>query len=68
MEVNGQFHAPTALPLGKEPSLLIWLEVAWAAEPDWTVWNKESLAPAGNRAPAIQPVARRCTVLREIWS
>jgi hypothetical protein len=28
-----------------------------APEPVWTLWNGESLAPARNRTPAVQPVA-----------
>jgi hypothetical protein len=29
-------------------------------EPVWTLWSKgKSLVPAGNRTPAVKPVARR---------
>jgi hypothetical protein len=59
MEVSGQLHAPTALPLGKEPPVLIVYAAVWAPEPIWS--REKSLAPAGNLTPALQPVARPCT-------
>jgi hypothetical protein len=37
-------------------------EAEWALNPVWTLWDKEkSLAPAVNRTPAVQPIARRYT-------
>jgi hypothetical protein len=37
-------------------------EAGWAPEPVWTLWSwEESLAPVGNRIPAVQPVAHRYT-------
>jgi hypothetical protein len=31
--MSGQFHAPAALPPGKEPSVPIGYEAGWAPEP-----------------------------------
>jgi hypothetical protein len=60
MEVSGQLHAPAALPLEKEPPVLIGYEVGWAPEPAWRLWNREkSLALAGNRIPAVHHAASR---------
>jgi hypothetical protein len=59
---SGQHHAPPALPLGKSPPLPIGYEAGWAPESVWKLWSREkSLAPAGNRNRAVQPVARRYT-------
>jgi hypothetical protein len=33
---SGQFHAPTALPPGKEPLVPIGKEAVWGPEPVWT--------------------------------
>jgi hypothetical protein len=38
MEVSGQFHAPAALPPGKEPLVPTGEEAGWAPEPFWTRW------------------------------
>jgi hypothetical protein len=37
MEVSGQLHTPTALPLGKESPLPIGREAGWTPEPVWTL-------------------------------
>jgi hypothetical protein len=34
--LDGQLHAPVALPPGKEPLVLIGWETGWALEPVWT--------------------------------
>jgi hypothetical protein len=48
MEVNGQLHAPAALPRGESPRYLL----------DRRRYGEEkNLTLAGNRNPAVQPVA-----------
>jgi len=37
MELNGQLHAPAALPLGKEPVPVLRRD-EWALEPVWAEW------------------------------
>jgi hypothetical protein len=60
--VGGQLHAPIALPPGKGHPIHIGYEAGWALEPVLTLWRKEKyLAPAGNRSPALQPIACLCT-------
>jgi hypothetical protein len=52
MEVNGQLHAPAALPAGKEPLVPIGQEAGWAPEPVWTRWWREKFpVPAETRTP-----------------
>jgi hypothetical protein len=64
MEVNSQFHVPATLPPSKNFPVLIELEAEWIPEPVWTLWSREkSLAPAGTRTPAVQPVHRQYTDL-----
>jgi hypothetical protein len=59
MDVSGQFHASAALSSVKEPPIPIEQETGWALEPACTLFNTEkSLAVAGNRTPAVYPVAR----------
>jgi hypothetical protein len=41
MEVNGQLHAPAALPPGKEALVPIGQEAGWNPEPFWTWWWRE---------------------------
>jgi hypothetical protein len=58
MVVSGQLHASIALPPGKKPLVPTRWEAGWAIEPVWMLWSREkSPAPAGNRTPAIQPIA-----------
>jgi hypothetical protein len=62
MEVGGQLHAPAASLLGKEPPVPIAQEAGWVREPVWTLSRRgKSVAPAGNRTPAVHPVARLYT-------
>jgi hypothetical protein len=52
MGVSGQCHAPA--PIG--------YEAGWAPEPVWTQRLEEKFfAPAGDRAPIVQPVIRHYT-------
>jgi hypothetical protein len=60
MEKSGQLHAPGSFTPRKEPQVLIGKEAGWAPEPVWTTWSREkSIAPAGNRTLAVQPLAYR---------
>jgi hypothetical protein len=44
--MSSQFRGPAALNPGKEPlPVPTGLEVAWALEPVWTLWNTE-ISPA----------------------
>jgi hypothetical protein len=62
MEVSDQLHAPAALHPGKEPQVPTGEEAGWTPEPVWKLWRREKfLPPAGNRIPAVQPVAHRYT-------
>jgi hypothetical protein len=45
LEVSGQFNAPIALPLGKEPQVPIGYEVGWTLELVWTTWRGEKSSP-----------------------
>jgi hypothetical protein len=50
MEVSGQFHAPAALPPGKESPVPVGQESGWEPVSFWTRWWREKfLAPLGNR-------------------
>jgi hypothetical protein len=56
------FTTQPLYPRGKSPRSPLEISTGgwWAAEPAWALWNREkSLAPAGNRTPAIQSVASR---------
>jgi hypothetical protein len=44
MAIDGHNYTPVALPLGKEPVLLV-LEIGWAPEKVWM--GAENLAPSG---------------------
>jgi hypothetical protein len=39
LEVNGQLHAPAALPMGKYSPFPIGYEVEWTQGPVWTMWR-----------------------------
>lgn len=38
--LDGQFHAPTALPPGTDPPVFIGQEAGWAPDPVRTLWRK----------------------------
>ena len=59
MGVDGQHHAPAALPPRKDPVLIV-QEAGWAPGPVWT--DAENLAPPPGFDPrTVQPVASRYT-------
>jgi hypothetical protein len=63
MNVSSKLHAPAALP----PVLIGW-EAGRAPEQVWTLLRREkSLALAGSRTPAVQPIARRQNLIIE-WN
>jgi hypothetical protein len=62
MKMGGKFHVSAAVFAEKEPPVHIGQEPEWASEPVWIMWLREiSVAPAGNRTPAIHPIACRYT-------
>jgi hypothetical protein len=68
MEVSGRLHTPAILLPGKEPLVPTGQEVRWAPEPFWTRWWREKFpAPAGNRTPIVQPIARRHSWIHPFW-
>jgi hypothetical protein len=55
MRVNGQHHAPAAVPIGQK--------AGWAPEPVWTQrLEKKPSASVGDRTPVVQSV----TILTEL--
>jgi hypothetical protein len=62
--VNGQFHAPVHLPLGKELPVPIGKEVGWTPESVWTTWRRENSWSSRNRnsdPSIVQPLPSRYT-------
>jgi len=58
MRVNGQLHAPAALPSTEKPPGHIGWEDRLVLEPVSTLYEKNPLnASAGNRNPGVQSVA-----------
>jgi hypothetical protein len=55
MEVSGQLHAPTALPLGKESPVPIQEEVGWIQEPVWMRWRRKKIPTHPPPPPGIEP-------------
>jgi hypothetical protein len=55
LEVNGQLHASTTLPLGKEPPVPIGWEAGWTPEPVWTTWRKFMTLPGLELRPFSRP-------------
>jgi len=54
MEVSGQFHAPTALPRGKEHRVPIEQESGWALKPFWTRWGEEKFPAINLKTEALE--------------
>jgi hypothetical protein len=61
MEVNGQLRAPVALSLRKEPRYPLDKRKGGPQRRSGRCGEEKNLAPAGNRTPAAQSVARRYT-------
>jgi hypothetical protein len=64
LTLSGQLHAPSALPRGKEPPVLIGQEAGWDPERAWTTWRVEKCYPyrdSNSDPSAVQPVASRYT-------
>jgi hypothetical protein len=61
MEVSGQLHAPAALPQGNHPRYPLDRRLSGSQSLSGRFGEETNLAPAGNRTPAVQPVARRYT-------
>jgi len=61
MKVNGQLHATSALPSGKEPNWIGGI-VSPRAGLD-IVAKREILAPAGNQTLVIQPIASHRAII-----
>jgi hypothetical protein len=61
MEVNGQLHAPTALPLGKSPRYPLDRKLSGPRSRSELYGEEKNLASAGNGTLAIKPVVRRYT-------
>jgi hypothetical protein len=62
MEVSGQLHDPAALAPGKGPQVPTGLEAGVGPRAgSVAVEQSNSLPPAGNRTPAVQPVTHRYT-------
>jgi hypothetical protein len=61
MEVSGQLHIQAALTTGKVPPVPAVQEGGWTAERFELRGEEKNLTPAGNRTPAVKPVARPYT-------
>jgi hypothetical protein len=60
MEVSDQLHTPAALPPGEVGPGTHWIG-GWVGPRAGLDVVEKSLAPARNRTPVFQPVARRYT-------
>jgi hypothetical protein len=58
MEVSGQLHGPTALPMRTRPGIH-WIGGWVGPRANLELWRRTNVALAGFRTPAVQPVARR---------
>jgi hypothetical protein len=54
MEVSGQFRAPVALLLGKEPLVPTGYDAGYALEPVWTLCWRENSLPLQEIEPLTQ--------------
>jgi hypothetical protein len=62
MEVNGQLHAPVALPQGKNPSYPLDKKLGGPQSPSGLGGEEKNCQPLpGLETPIIQPVAQRYT-------
>lgn len=61
MAESGKFHDPSFLSPGNNPAVSVGQESGSAQVSGCC--GQETVSPAGNRTPAIQPVARRYTCL-----
>jgi hypothetical protein len=60
MEVNGQLHAPAALPPGKEPLVHIGYKARWTQiRSGGSGEEKNSQSLPGLQPPIIQPIVQR---------
>jgi hypothetical protein len=62
MEVSGQIHDPAALPSGKELRHFLDRRMGGLQSRSRRYEEQENISLAGNQTPAVQPVARGCTV------
>jgi len=69
MEVSGQFHAATTLPLQKEPSVPIEQEAGWVLEPVWVRQRRDDVIPLlGTKTPfLVCPAHCLVTILTELF-
>jgi hypothetical protein len=59
--MNGQLHAPAALPPGKDASCAIGQEDRWAPEPVWAIRSENSWSywDSSSDLSVVQPVVSR---------
>jgi hypothetical protein len=57
MDVSAQLHVPATLPLGKNPQYPLDRRLGSPQNRFGRCEEEKNFAPAGNRAPAVQPVA-----------
>jgi hypothetical protein len=57
MEVSGQVHVPVALTRGNSPRHSMNRKFGGSQSRSGRYGEKKNLTPAGNRTPAVQPIA-----------